>query len=54
MGDDDLFVNGHRAESVTLIGGPGANRFVIEARPGDLTLRFTDFVSGEDDLDLVA
>lgn len=51
---DDLFLIGHRAESVTLIGGPGADRFVIEARPGDLVLRFADFVGGEDELDLAA
>ncbi|MEZ5906968.1 MAG: hypothetical protein R3C69_18375, partial [Geminicoccaceae bacterium] len=51
---DDLFVIGHRAESVTLIGGPGADRFVIEARPGDLVLHFADFAAGEDELDLVA
>lgn len=48
---DDLFIVGHQAETVELAGGPGADRFVVEERPGDMTLHLTDFVAIEDSFD---
>ena len=51
---DDLFFVGHQAQVVELTGGPGADRFVVEERPGDMTLRFTDFFAIEDSSDFTA
>jgi hypothetical protein len=37
-----------------LTGGPGSDRFVIEERPGNMTLHFTDFFALEDSFDFTA
>jgi Ca2+-binding RTX toxin-like protein len=51
---DDLFFIGHQAQTVELTGGPGADRFIVEERPGDMTLHFTDFLAIEDSFDFTA